>query len=189
MRAGAKPKRVATCGSDCGRVQRESVWNGARAVAYARNHRALQSESLFPRLFLPIYTDGPAPPLSCFYNHSDQPILPLRTTSIIRELDMVKNTTVLTPDNTPGPTPARRRSEDELDSNRAHKKPRTRVRYAALSPRPPKGGRIECELSYSCGECHRRKQKVGIYILQPRAMIFDHHAVRQTNTMFACQYI
>ncbi|KAJ8481774.1 hypothetical protein ONZ51_g5768 [Trametes cubensis] len=40
---------------------------------------------------------------------------------------MVKNTTVLTPDNTPGPTPARRRSEDELDSNRAHKKPRTRV--------------------------------------------------------------
>ncbi|KAH9943451.1 uncharacterized protein BXZ73DRAFT_40632 [Epithele typhae] len=37
-------------------------------------------------------------------------------------------------------TPARRKSEEDLDSNRAHKKPRTRV-------------------SYSCGECHRRKQK------------------------------
>ncbi|KAL7282404.1 hypothetical protein ACG7TL_003875 [Trametes sanguinea] len=49
---------------------------------------------------------------------------------------MVKNT----PESTPGLTPARRRSEDELDSARAHKKPRTRV-------------------SYSCGECHRRKQK------------------------------
>ncbi|KAI9001022.1 fungal-specific transcription factor domain-containing protein [Trametes punicea] len=49
---------------------------------------------------------------------------------------MVKNT----PDSTPGLIPARRKSEDELDSNRAHKKPRTRV-------------------SYSCGECHRRKQK------------------------------
>ncbi|EIW61968.1 uncharacterized protein TRAVEDRAFT_117517 [Trametes versicolor FP-101664 SS1] len=46
----------------------------------------------------------------------------------------------MTPDGTPGLTPARRRSEDELDSSRAHKKPRTRV-------------------SYSCGECHRRKQK------------------------------
>ncbi|KAI0349425.1 hypothetical protein OH77DRAFT_1415061 [Trametes cingulata] len=46
----------------------------------------------------------------------------------------------MTPDTTPGLTPARRKSEDELDSNRAHKKPRTRV-------------------SYSCGECHRRKQK------------------------------
>ncbi|KAI0638176.1 fungal-specific transcription factor domain-containing protein [Trametes polyzona] len=46
----------------------------------------------------------------------------------------------MTPDGTPGPTPSRRKSEDELDSSRAHKKPRTRV-------------------SYSCGECHRRKQK------------------------------
>ncbi|KAI0832409.1 fungal-specific transcription factor domain-containing protein [Trametes gibbosa] len=53
---------------------------------------------------------------------------------------MVKATPGFTPDVTPGPTPSRRRSEDELDSNRAHKKPRTRV-------------------SYSCGECHRRKQK------------------------------
>ncbi|KAI0677610.1 hypothetical protein C8Q78DRAFT_961708 [Trametes maxima] len=53
---------------------------------------------------------------------------------------MVKNTPGMTPDGGPGLTPSRRKSEDELDSSRAHKKPRTRV-------------------SYSCGECHRRKQK------------------------------
>ncbi|TFK89818.1 hypothetical protein K466DRAFT_544538 [Polyporus arcularius HHB13444] len=54
---------------------------------------------------------------------------------------MPKTTSGYTPDSTPaGVTPVRRKSEDELDSARAHKKPRTRV-------------------SYSCGECHRRKQK------------------------------
>ena len=42
---------------------------------------------------------------------------------------MAKNTPSFTPDGTPGGyTPVRRKSEDELDSNRAHKKPRTRVR-------------------------------------------------------------
>ncbi|RPD67176.1 hypothetical protein L226DRAFT_549800 [Lentinus tigrinus ALCF2SS1-7] len=53
---------------------------------------------------------------------------------------MPKTTPGFTPDTTPGLTPVRRKSEDDLDSSRAHKKPRTRV-------------------SYSCGECHRRKQK------------------------------
>lgn len=47
---------------------------------------------------------------------------------------MVKNTPGITPDGTPGLTPARRRSEDELDSSRAHKKPRTRVRYVMAYP-------------------------------------------------------
>ncbi|KAI0750793.1 fungal-specific transcription factor domain-containing protein [Daedaleopsis nitida] len=54
---------------------------------------------------------------------------------------MAKNTHGYTPDGTlNGSTPLRRKSEDELESSRAHKKSRTRV-------------------SYSCGECHRRKQK------------------------------
>ncbi|KAM5540503.1 hypothetical protein V8D89_005961 [Ganoderma adspersum] len=52
---------------------------------------------------------------------------------------MPKNLPAITPD-AGGFTPSRRKSEDELESNRASKKPRTRV-------------------SYSCGECHRRKQK------------------------------
>ncbi|OBZ70156.1 putative transcriptional regulatory protein C1F7.11c [Grifola frondosa] len=52
---------------------------------------------------------------------------------------MVKNISRLSEELTPGPSTMRRKSEDE-DSNRISKKPRTRV-------------------SYSCGECHRRKQK------------------------------
>ncbi|KAL6309700.1 hypothetical protein BKA93DRAFT_722963 [Sparassis latifolia] len=51
---------------------------------------------------------------------------------------MIKNSHQSTPEGTPGPS-MRRKSEDE-DPNRISKKPRTRV-------------------SYSCGECHRRKQK------------------------------
>ncbi|KAH9951597.1 hypothetical protein B0H21DRAFT_684345 [Amylocystis lapponica] len=52
---------------------------------------------------------------------------------------MVKNIHQLTPEDTSGPLFMRKKSEEE-DSNRVSKKPRTRV-------------------SYSCGECHRRKQK------------------------------
>ncbi|TBU40114.1 hypothetical protein BD309DRAFT_927740 [Dichomitus squalens] len=53
---------------------------------------------------------------------------------------MPKSTPGSNLEGTGGFTPTRRKSEDELDSSRAHKKARTRV-------------------SYSCGECHRRKQK------------------------------
>ncbi len=46
---------------------------------------------------------------------------------------MVKSTPGLTPGGTPGGvTPIRRRSEDELDSTRSHKKPRTRVRQVVI---------------------------------------------------------
>ena len=180
-------KARATCGSASGLVQRETVCIVARAVAYVRNHRALQTEPFFPRLFLPLHTDRPVPPRSCVCSLNYQPIHPLRISHLVWEEVMVKNTTVLTPDNTPGPTPARRRSEDELDSNRAHKKPRTRVRYAALSNHTWLGRYIECGISYSCGECHRRKQKVSIYLAATQGAS-EHLAVRQTNTLFACRY-
>ncbi|PCH41032.1 hypothetical protein WOLCODRAFT_137143 [Wolfiporia cocos MD-104 SS10] len=52
---------------------------------------------------------------------------------------MVKNSATLTPEGTPGPSNGIRRKSEEEDI-RISKKPRTRV-------------------SYSCGECHRRKQK------------------------------
>ena len=46
-------------------------------------------------------------------------------------LIMAKNTSGSNLDTTGGFTPTRRKSEDELDSNRAHKKARTRVRLVA----------------------------------------------------------
>ncbi|TCD69670.1 hypothetical protein EIP91_006687 [Steccherinum ochraceum] len=53
---------------------------------------------------------------------------------------MVKTTNPNTPDSSGTPAPSRRKADDDIPSSRAAKKPRTRV-------------------SYSCGECHRRKQK------------------------------
>ncbi|KAI0921138.1 hypothetical protein AcV5_001168 [Taiwanofungus camphoratus] len=53
---------------------------------------------------------------------------------------MVKSASRMTPEGTPGPTNGLRRKSEDEDSGRISKKPRTRV-------------------SYSCGECHRRKQK------------------------------
>lgn len=78
---------------------------------------------------------------------------------------MPKTTSGFTPDGTPaGLTPVRRKSEDELDSARAHKKPRTRVRYVTAIVQSSPGQPL-CLQSYSCGECHRRKQKVFISTL------------------------
>ncbi|CCM01598.1 uncharacterized protein FIBRA_03658 [Fibroporia radiculosa] len=54
---------------------------------------------------------------------------------------MVKHTSNSTPEGTPGPSNGIRRKSEEEDT-RLSKKPRTRV-------------------SYSCGECHRRKQKTN----------------------------
>ncbi|THH32913.1 hypothetical protein EUX98_g1303 [Antrodiella citrinella] len=53
---------------------------------------------------------------------------------------MVKTVNPSTPDSSGTPGPTRRKADDDISNNRASKKPRTRV-------------------SYSCGECHRRKQK------------------------------
>ncbi|KAI0796681.1 fungal-specific transcription factor domain-containing protein [Abortiporus biennis] len=54
---------------------------------------------------------------------------------------MVKPSSSSTPDGTPAPmSTLRRKADEDVQNTRASKKPRTRV-------------------SYSCGECHRRKQK------------------------------
>lgn len=54
----------------------------------------------------------------------------------------------------------RRKPDDDDSSNSQAKKPRTRVRYVPLSlVHKPIPQRLA---SFSCGECHRRKQKVAV---------------------------
>ena len=104
---------------------------------------------------------------------------------------MVKSSVANTPQDTPEPQlGVRRKIEDDDSASRATKKARTRVRYARKSPAfpafyPQSSPRDEPSVvaavrissnderrdtdyrrppaSYSCGECHRRKQKVISY--------------------------
>lgn len=73
--------------------------------------------------------------------------------------------------NSPAPWNKRRKAEDhtpEMNSP-ASKKPRTRVRYGVYIPVIRS---LSNETSYSCGECHRRKQKVHIHPHINDGMIF-----------------
>ena len=59
----------------------------------------------------------------------------------------------------------KRKKPEELELNGAKKKPRTRVRYVHHPPcRHSLSSYTPFISSYSCGECHRRKQKVRAYI-------------------------
>ena len=74
---------------------------------------------------------------------------------------MVKTPNVSPTTSPLGPPSAKRKKVEEEDSFRlVAKKQRTRVRYSA----PPLYERLTDQLkldrSFSCGECHRRKQKV-----------------------------
>lgn len=78
------------------------------------------------------------------------------------------------------PQPSMKRKKFDDDDLNGSKKARTRVRFVCHSFFRGRGSCLKLDLlgySYSCGECHRRKQKVRSDVLCPRIVTTSHSVI------------